>query len=389
MKPVRNAPSALPTSLRFIASRLAHRAKVSRQASGQFGPDLSSVVAALSSLSEHVLRFDKIVVSAKQADWLDAELNLSEGTAMTLIANGKVFASRPLDVAFGPQVGLWYRIGSGAASKMVGHASTFLVESGGRLDLVAKPPGEFLDRDGTFDPQEKRRGLSGEFAVIIIQWRGDPVPALQAAAQAHPDLFSEALSRLQQPRHPPQGWHYLWRLGQGEIFSPGAHDKREVCCHTRSDVGILQFPMDVPLTPETTVNWSWMVEQLPSRLAEHTEPTHDYLSLAVEFDNGLDLTWMWSAGLPIDTIFQCPLAWWKHRETHWVIRNDPRELGQWLEESRNLSQDYEKAIGGGMPRRIVAVWLIANTIFQRGEGKCQYRNIRLLDGDAEYPVAQA
>ena len=155
MKPVRNAPSTVPTSLRFIASRLAHRVK----RSGQAGPDLSRVMAALSSLSDHVLRCDKVAVSAKHADWLDAGLNLRAGAAVTLIASGKVFASRPLDVAFGPQVGLWYRVGSGAANKIVGHASTFLVESGGRLDLVAKPPGEFLDRDGTFDPQEKRAAL--------------------------------------------------------------------------------------------------------------------------------------------------------------------------------------------------------------------------------------
>jgi hypothetical protein len=122
------------------------------------------------------------------------------------------------------------------------------------------------------------------------------------------------------------------------------------------------------------------VEQLPSKLAEHIQPTHDYLSIAVEFDNGLDLTWMWSASLPVDTVFQCPLPWWDQRETHWVVRSGTADLGHWLSERRMLLADYQQAIGGTPPKEIVAVWLIANSVFQRGVGKCQYREIVLEDG---------
>lgn len=374
--PIRNAPLALPTTLRFMGSRIAHRL---RGGSARAHPAFRArVETALTALGDAVLRCDWIEVGPTAEPWIESGVVLEAGLAITLIADGVIHASRALDVGFGPKVGLWYRIGEGELAKIVGEASTWVVEAGGALRFTAKPPGEFATQFGAFESSQPRAGMSGGFRVAVIQWRGDPVPALRAAAEFEPDLFGPALRRLQAPVLPPAGWHYLWRLGQGEIFTPDARDASALCCHTHADVGILQFPVDEPLTQDSAVSWSWCVEQLPSALPEHIEPTHDYLSLAVEFDNGLDLTWMWSAALPVDTIFQCPLAWWKDRETHWVVRSGTAQLGQWVDERRNLLRDYEQAIGGELPKRIVGVWLIANTVFQRREGKCRYRDIALV-----------
>lgn len=376
--PIRNAPSPLPTTLRFMGARLAHRL---RGGTARRNPAFRArVERVLGRLGGAVLRCDWVEVGPTAAPWIDTGLQIPAGQATSLLADGVIHASRALDVGFGPKVGLWYRVGGGELEKIVGEASTLFSDTGGALGFTAKPPGEFATRLGAFEPSQPRSGMSGHFLVAVIQWRGDPVPALQAAAGLDPALFGPALQRLQAPVAPPAGWHYLWRLGQGEIFTPDAQDSSALCCHTHADVGILQFPVDRPLTEDSAVSWSWCVEQLPSTLPEHIEPTHDYLSLAVEFDNGLDLTWMWSVALPVDTIFQCPLAWWKERETHWVVRSGTRQLGQWVDERRNLAADYRKAIGGELPKRIVGVWLIANTVFQRGEGRCRYRAITLEDG---------
>jgi hypothetical protein len=42
-------------------------------------------------------------------------------------------------------------------------------------------------------------------------------------------------------------------------------------------------------------------------VAEDTLPTHDYLSVAVEFENGQDLSYFWSAALPPESNFRCPI----------------------------------------------------------------------------------
>jgi hypothetical protein len=62
-----------------------------------------------------------------------------------------------------------------------------------------------------------------------------------------------------------------------------------------------------------------------------------------------------------------------------VIRSGERECGQWLAESRDLHADYLHYIGTP-PSRIVRVWLIAVSMFQRRGGSCDYRRIRLEQG---------
>lgn len=382
--PTRNAPSALPTTLRFMASRLQRRLR------GQVDvPDLAAfrrrVDAAVGKRSAQVESCDWIKLSGAELDWKSAGVSLRPGERVTVLAAGRVYVSRGLDVGFGPQVGLWYRIGDASVAKLLGQGCTIEAGAGGSLQFTSKPSGEFADERGNFDPAIARTPLAGEFAIAVIRWRGDVQQALQSAAAHDGALFGPVVRRSEQTSAAPTGWQYLWRLGDGEVYR-AADDGRALCCDTHADVGIIKFPVRRALTSASTLSWAWCVEQLPSQLAEHIQPTHDYLSIAVEFDNGLDLTWMWSAALPVDTIFQCPLPWWDQRETHWVVRSGTQELGQWLNEKRDLIADYRRAIGGELPREIVAVWLIANTAFQRGVGKCQYRGIVVADADGRVVV---
>jgi len=382
--PVRNAPSTLSATLRFMGSRLMHRLRgnASRDTAGVLKDQLHP---ALGKLDQYVQRCDWVEVKPGGEAWTDSGLDLPRGARISLLAEGMVYVSRAFDVAITPKVGLWFRIGEAPLAKIVGKGCSVVTVDGGRLCFTAKPPGEFADAAGRFEANLSRAPLQGGYRVAVIQWRESLDESLAAAASASPVLFSPLLDRQRHPVLPPQGWHYLWRLGQGEIYRPH-QDGHALCCHTRGDVGILQYPLHRALTADTRLSWEWLVEQLPSALPEHTQPTHDYLSIAVEFDNGLDLTWMWSCELPVDTIFQCPLPWWDQRETHWVVRSDTQQLGQWLSEDRAVLADYERAIGGVLPKNIVAVWLIANTAFQRGEGRCLYRGITLSDVAGTVPV---
>lgn len=386
--PLRNAPSPLPTTLRFIASRLRHR--LAGKAAADDAPGYRrGAERTLARLPAQVAGCDWFEVDGRRSDWFDTGLTLAAGETVTVLAAGRLYLSKPLDVGVGPTVGLWYRIGDGALAKFIGPGETITAAQAGRLSVVTKPPGEFADRHGRFEADQPRGGVSGRYVVGVVRWHGDPALGLAAAAEINDSVFGPALQRLQAPVRTPPGWHYLWRLGQGEIFSlaPTADAASpELCCHTAGDVGILQFPVDLPLTPEVRLDWSWCVTELPSRLPEHIQPTHDYLSIAVEFDNGLDLTWLWSAELPVGTVFQCPLPWWDQRETHWVVRSGHADLGRWCAESRSLLADYQRAIGGTPPQRIVGVWLIANTAFQRGVGQCRYRGIELVDGSFRLAV---
>jgi hypothetical protein len=99
--------------------------------------------------------------------------------------------------------------------------------------------------------------------------------------------------------------------------------------------------------------------------------------VAVEFDNGQDLTWFWSINLPAGTTFRCPIPWWDRHETHVVARTGTEQLGFWVAESKLVQAGYRDAVGGDLPRRIVGIWLISLSPFQRGVAAWDCRDIEL------------
>jgi hypothetical protein len=141
----------------------------------------------------------------------------------------------------------------------------------------------------------------------------------------------------------------------------------------------------VPLKLGTKLSWAWRMEKLPSQVAEDTFPSHDYLSVAVEFDNGRDITYFWSCELPLETTFRCLIPTWTHREAQVVVRSGLEDIGKWLTEERDLYADYAERSGGPMPDKIVRVWLIRVTIFPQTEGKCQFADIAVEAENGRIP----
>jgi hypothetical protein len=343
-------------------------------------PDLATLrnawQVAVARSASHLRAHKILTLDATDPDWLDSGIDVEANEEVTLLAEGTVWLSKELGIGFGAKVALWHRIAvGGGVAKARSATATFKAGRAGRLQLITKPPGEFRDAKGAFDLEFPHAGASGALLVAVLVWKGAAKAGLAHFTQSDSTGFAaRALARLAMPSEDPKGWHHLWRLGAGEIFR---EDQHRLCCATERDVGILQYPVDVALDESVRLEWSWLVSALPSEKPEDTLPTHDYLSIAVEFDNGQDLTYMWSASLPAGHVFRCPLPWWNVRETHKVVRSGSAELGRWLNESQNVLKDYREAIGGAEPKRIVAVWLIAVSLFQGGKGECEYAGIRL------------
>jgi hypothetical protein len=175
-------------------------------------------------------------------------------------------------------------------------------------------------------------------------------------------------------------------IGEQEVYAPG---ERGITAHPRRSVGIIRRLAAAPLTPTLRLRWSWRLDELPSRLPEDTALTHDYLSVALEFDDGQDLTWHWSASLPPGFAYRCPLEHWRHRETHIVARSGTADLGRWIDEERPVLADHQVAIGGPAPARVVRAWLIAVSCFQMGEGRGEFGRIELVDGDEVVSIADS
>ena len=121
------------------------------------------------------------------------------------------------------------------------------------------------------------------------------------------------------------------------------------------------------------------MDEHPSQVAEDSHLTHDYISIATEFDNGRDLTWIWSSTLPVESWFDCPVKAWSTRETHYVVRSGLNDAARWCEQQRAVYSDVQCAMGAP-PTRIVAVWLICVASFQHGTARASFESIELDDG---------
>jgi len=326
-----------------------------------------------------------VFLTGEGGGWVNSNVQVATGQTVTLLATGQIWLSREANLAFPPSIALWYRIGNGPVARCVSNTGTFIADRSGTLSLIAKPPGEWADVAGNFLPDYLHAGASGGLLVAALLWSGKIEAGLEAFAARDSSRIAEAEHARRAKEKPlPNGWQPLWRVGNTGMFLEAVEPdgKRVIACRCDNDAAILKYPVDIPFTSDMRLAWSWRIERLPSEHPENTLPTHDYLSVAVEFENGQDLTYFWSANLPVGGSFRCPISWWDKHETHIVRRSGPQGLGQWMCEEQPILDDYRKAVGGELPKRIVGVWLIALSAFQRRIGQASYRDLQLKGRDS-------
>jgi hypothetical protein len=380
-----------------VAGRLALKAIGQRLRGGmESPPDLALFAAVMEALlakapATAVRDYRWVDLPATQPPWVGTGVQLVEGDEVSYIAHGRVYANRFLDIYINPSLQLWCKLGeAGEVFRGTRNSHSFRADRTGQLMFGNYFPNDWADPQGARKHGDDiYRQVSGELKILVIRWSGsalDGLRVLRAIADPGGRLQAE-IERIEQGDTAPPGWRYLWHLGPAEIYRHSTADNGSACihCRTHADVGILQRKVDLPLQEASEISWRWCVEQLPSTLREDTVPSHDYLSLAVEFDNGRDITYYWSSHLPVGTGYDCPLPNWAGKEFHVVVRSGQDGLGQWHTERRNLYADYRHYMGEP-PARIVRVWLIANSIFQRGQGICDYADICLHSGAGEERV---
>ena len=359
-------------------------------------PDLeqfsSSLEKVLSNAPASAIRdYYWVDLPANQPPWKAAGLQLAEGDEVSYFVEGRAYANRFLDIYLNPSLQVWCKVGQqGEVFRGTRASHSFCAVHGGELMFGNYFPNDWADTQGNRKQSDDvYKEVSGELKILVVRWANGVLAGLRALQDIDdPEgRFSDELARMEQGDTTPPGWSYLWHLGPAEIYRHHLDDTAGNCihCRTHADVGILQKEVDLPLLESSEISWSWCVDRLPSTLREDTVPSHDYLSLAIEFENGRDITYYWSSNLPVGTGYDCPLPNWAGKEYHVVVRTGTDGLGQWHEERRNLYDDYCKYMGEP-PGRIVKVWLIANSIFQRHEGVCDYADILLCSAGEKVQV---
>jgi DUF3047 family protein len=361
---------------------------------------IKSELAPLAGQS--IIGLKVLYLSADVGPWLDTGMEVRNGDKVTIVLDGKIVWSKAADIVITPSLSVWARVGDkGTIFRGARNTNTFVASENGRVFLKHLPV-QWRDPQGGYegDPAPVNPDWSGGASVALIKWAANAdtkVELQKLAAPTGTSTWAAAeLDRLKGEVPAPSGWHYLWQLGPWETF-------REVATTTSGsgtlpfaryidldskggDGAILQRDVPKDLTPTTHLEWTWRVERIPASTAENTMPTHDYVSIGVEFDNGQDLTYIWSHSLPVGHSFRCPLPGWDKRETHLIARSGSGDLNKWVTEKRNVFDDYKTAVGGEMPKRITRVWLLGITPFRRAQAKAQFADMWLTDGQQRAPV---
>jgi len=329
-------------------------------------------------------------LTGQDLPWSKRILTVDAGQQVTVLLSGRWYFSRAHDLWVEPGVAFHARVGAegsmseGPVFNPMANTGTMTAARAGVLE-IARSAGEWADDAGRLHtPQEAYVQADGRIDGVAIAWRGNgrgdaleglrALRAVMAGAGAPTAPVEAEIARLEADPATPPGWRHFHMFGDGGIFT--APSAGEIHCHTHKNVGILQKTVSAPLDEDAVLSWRWIVDDVPAPVAEDQLPTHDYLSIAVEFDDGQDITYMWSSCLEVGTVFRCPLPYWCERETHVVVRSGPADLHRWLAETRRLHDDYHRHVGG-TATRIVRVWLIANSVFLRRTGACRYSDIVL------------
>lgn len=351
-----------------------------------------STIAAAERKYTSIKTESAVAISHLKQGWVPMGISAIEGDEITFSAQGEVELG--LAHAMQPKHLLWGRIGEqGRIFQFSSNAPSIVSNTSGQLFVAISPSGMlFANQQGEWiDALKQMPDADINVTVNAIIWKGPAEKGLRQL-QTNGDaqrmsIAKTALASIANKKDLPVGFEYLSDLGHSNVFEAFAKDGRVgVHAQTDDDFGIIRKPVDIPLTENTQIDFSWLYQSIPAQGPETAAATHDYLSIAVEFDNGRDITWFWSNELPEGTGFECPLPEWVGREWHIALQSGTAGLGQWGSHNRQILQDYEKTIPGRAPKRIVAVWIITNAVFDRQPAEAYFADVVISNGEQRISI---
>lgn len=343
------------------------------------GELIDGVKALVSRAKSPELRALHVVdLRGSELPWKDLGITPTKGQEVTFLLGGRVWLSREHDLWVEPGVALHVRTrGTRAMFNPMSNTGTMTATADGPLEM-ARSLVEFQDDRGELAvPKDAYAKADAHIYGVALVWRGKAQAGLTSLLQ-HGDVggaLAAELAHLQSPRRLPKGWHNFFMLGGGPVIFNDIGNGA-IACEPLKNAGILQRPVSLELKPQTKLSWRWIVEELPSLLPEDQLTSHDYLSIAAEFDDGQDLTYFWSTSLPVGKAFRCPIPRWTPLESHMVVRSGRADLGKWVSDERDLCADYKAHIGG-TAKSVVNIWLLGVSLFQRRSGSARFADMQI------------
>jgi hypothetical protein len=152
------------------------------------------------------------------------------------------------------------------------------------------------------------------------------------------------------PGRLPDGWQLKVNRGTPDITVIGEPSGQALRFKSRKSSFALERGVDVDITQFPVLTWTWKVSELPTGGDFRRSSTDDQAAqVMVAFSDRRVLSYIWDSSAPKgsrQSAFALPFL----RISALVCRSGREELNQWLPESHNLAEDYQKAFGRSLAR---------------------------------------
>ncbi len=363
----------------MIAGRCLASAAVALLASPAAADQASELRSALEQrIGVEIERVALVRFASTGDGFRPAGIEVEQGRGVTTFAFGEASGferpTRPRDL-------LWLRIGGGEVENTPSETYSFVAHRSGAIEIGVRPDGvRWADCTGALPSSASQAPTHPlDLQVVVATWKVDLESGL-SNLRSEPAVAA-ALADLESAPKLPKGFRSLCHLRNSRVFAAFEDgERRGIRGTAERAAGIVKKAVDLELEDDTEITFEWRYDTLPALGPETDARSHDYSSIAVELDNGQDITWMRARDVPAGTDFRCPLPWWDQRETHIVIESGERGLGEWARHTRRIAADYDRAVGGTRPRRIVGVWFISVGAFGGQKADATFANVTLRSG---------
>jgi hypothetical protein len=142
--------------------------------------------------------------------------------------------------------------------------------------------------------------------------------------------------------------------------------------------------VDVDLKEFPILSWKWRVDRVPPEgdIRERTKDDQAAQVYAVfpawlQFRSPI-LGYIWDSNAPVGTVSDGYSA---NPTKVLVLRSGTQDLGKWVQERRNLAEDYKKLFGKEPDRNVgrVAIWI--NTQHTKSSAEATFADLQFLRGN--------
>jgi hypothetical protein len=153
-----------------------------------------------------------------------------------------------------------------------------------------------------------------------------------------------------QPGRLPDGWQVKVNRGTPEIATVKEGNDNYLDLKSHNSSYGLERAVDVDPHEAPYLTWKWKAKALPAGGDfRHVRTDDQAAQVLVAFGDKRILSYIWDSNAPRGTMESASSIPLLHIYAI-VCRSGSADLNRWIEESRNLANDYERAFGRSAPR---------------------------------------